>query len=227
MFKKNSTKIIFIFLIITVCNLAVVRLHDAISGSENFNFLVWNLFLGFLPLLVTGLMFFFQHKINNFIFILCSFMWLLFYPNAPYMISDLIHVQGISSESHLLYDTLIIFSVAMLSVFYGFYSSYIIHGLLKNKIGKKWAAIIIGVSLVLCSFGIFLGRVLRLNSWDLFTKPLDVCTMIIDHLFPITKNPSTYMMVFVFTGIQIMLLVLIKFMNLVGENSISANDSKS
>jgi len=68
-------------------------------------------------------------------------------------------------------------------------------------------------TLVLSSFWIYLGRVLRLNSWDFFTDFWHTVTQIVSHLFPVNKNPVTYLMIILFTIIQSLLFVLMKGIN--------------
>lgn len=183
-------------------------LRNSIVGNNDYNFLLWNLFLGIIPFLIAFLIDIFYTKLNTFLFLVGSGIWLLFYPNAPYMISDLIHVD--KNSSIVLYDTLIIFSLSILSLFFGFYSLKLIYTILKKKINKKLAIFSIGACILLSSFGIYLGRILRLNSWDVFTKPLQTASTILEHLFPITKNPTTYIIILLFSFIQCMVLYLIK-----------------
>jgi uncharacterized membrane protein len=142
----------------------------------------------------------YSKKLNNFWLISGTSLWLLFYPNAPYMITDFIHVQAESGS--VIYDALLIFSISMLSLFYGFYSIKLIQKVLLSHITKTKTNTIIAVSLLLSSFGIYLGRILRLNSWDVFTEPIKTIGVIFDHLFPITKNPVTYVIIILFTLIQ-------------------------
>ncbi|WP_461147613.1 DUF1361 domain-containing protein [Spirosoma pulveris] len=193
---------------ITGFNFLVLFIRNLVLANNEYNFLIWNLFLGFTPLLIAIILFELKVKKINVFFVSGSILWLLFYPNAPYMISDLIHVDKTSSL--VVYDALIIFSFAMLSVFYGFYSLKIMHQLYTRLIGTKVANGLVTLSILLSSFGIYLGRVLRLNSWDLFTNPLSVIEKIVSHLFPIGNNPATYVTIILFSSIQFILLIMTK-----------------
>jgi uncharacterized membrane protein len=186
------------------------------------NFLIWNLFLAFLPLLFAWLLYQFAAKMNKVVIILCSLVWLLFYPNAPYMISDLIHVQQL--DPLVLYDAMIIFSFAILALFFGFYSLKIIHVLYQQIAGRKTAHTVVWVSIILSSAGIYLGRILRLNSWDLFTHPLQVLATIFEHLFPVGKNPTTYIIIVLYSVIQFILLIMTKDMDMIGKNNLISGD---
>ena len=194
--------------VITGINVLVLLVRNLVVENHFYNFLLWNLFLGFVPLIIAWLLSYFSNKAGKILLVLGSLVWLLFYPNAPYMISDLIHVN--KDSPIVLYDTMIIFSFAMLSLFYGFYSLKLIHGLYKKISNTTMAHTVITVTILLSSFGFYLGRILRLNSWDIFTKPLEVLQMVLEHLFPVHKNPVTYVVVFLFSAVQIMLLNMIR-----------------
>lgn len=200
-----------------VC-LLIMLIRNKAEGNNIYHFLLWNLFLAFLPLLFALVIHFFTGKINKVIIITGTFLWLLFYPNAPYMISDLIHVNNTSPV--VLYDTLMIFLFAMLALFYGFYSLKIIHFIYRIIAGVKWANFVIGFSILMSSAGIYLGRILRLNSWDIFHHPYQVMVTVWHHLFPFSKNPSTYVIIFLFSIVQFILLVMMKDLDEIEKNSL-------
>jgi uncharacterized membrane protein len=224
MFYKIPKRYLFILALITVYNLLTLFIRNIAEGNSNLNFLIWNLFLAFLPLLFAWLIYQFAARMNKVLIILCTFVWLLFYPNAPYMISDLIHIQQLNPM--VLYDALIIFSFAILALFFGFYSLKIIHVLYKQIAGKKVAHTVVWVSIILSSAGIYLGRILRLNSWDFFTHPLQVIITIFEHLFPIGTNVTTYIIIVLFSVIQFILLIMTKDMDMIDRNSLISGDYK-
>ena len=216
--NKLPRNYLIILALFTAFCLVCLFIRNSVEGNTTYNFLLWNLFLAFLPLLFAWIISFFVGKLNKVIIIIGSLVWLLFYPNAPYMISDLIHVN--STSSMVLYDTLIIFSFSMLALFYGFYSIKIVHFCYRQITSKRTAHLVIVASILLSSAGIYLGRILRLNSWDLFTHPIQTMTTIFDHLWPVNKNPTTYVIILLFSFIQFLLLVLIKDMDEIEKESL-------
>ena len=215
--KLPRNYLIILALFTAFCLICLV-IRNAVEGNSIYNFLLWNLFLAFLPLLMAWIISFFVGKLNKVIIIIASLVWLLFYPNAPYMISDLIHVNN--TNSLVLYDTLIIFSFSMLALFYGFYSVKIIHFCYRQITSKRIAHVVIVASILLSSAGIYLGRILRLNSWDLFTHPIQTMATIFNHLWPINKNPTTYVIILLFSLIQFLLLVMMKDMDEIEKESL-------
>ncbi len=206
--KLIKTKYLRLLFFYTLFCFSFIFIRNIVENNFKYNFLIWNLFLGFLPFLIAIIIQQFEKQINNLLLIIGSAMWLLFYPNSPYIITNLIHIQA--SSTSVLYDTLLIFSFSMLSLFFGFYSLKLLQTVLIKKISKNITYIILFVSLLLSSFGIYLGRILRLNSWDVFVKPLKVFSTVFEHLFPITKNPETYTIIILFSLIQLFLLFLMK-----------------
>lgn len=216
--NKLPRNYLVVLALFTAFSLLCLVIRNSVEGNTTYNFLLWNLFLAFVPLLIAWVIHFFVGKLSKFIIIIASLVWLLFYPNAPYMISDLIHVN--STNTLVLYETLIIFSFSMLALFYGFYSIKIIHLCYRLITGKRTAHVVIVASILLSSAGIYLGRILRLNSWDLFTHPLQTMNTIFHHLWPINKNPSTYIIILLFSFIQFFLLIMMKDMDEIEKESL-------
>ena len=123
---------------LTLANLVILWTRNLIVGDHFFSFLESNLFIGSFPvILIAFLLDYFYGRYNTLIFWIGTFLWVLFYPNAPYMISDLIHNTSEPKDSLykdlVKFDTMIIFSIAMLSLFYGFLSLKIMFILFKKK----------------------------------------------------------------------------------------------
>lgn len=131
--------------------------------------LIWNLFLAWVPL---GFALLAKrsitHKPTSLILLFC---WLLFFPNAPYIITDLVHLQHLTP--HLWwYDSLGIFLTALTGLLLGIYSIQKVHHVLYAYYGKINSWLLVLSSMMLSGFGIYLGRFLRLNSWEIVTDPL-------------------------------------------------------
>ncbi len=98
-------------------------------------------------------------------------LWLLFLPNAPYILTDLKYIDRGAGGVPLLYDVLFLSAAAWTGLLLGLTSLFLIHAVARRLLGivNAWA-LVVGV-LVLSSFGIYLGRVQRWNSWDVFVRP--------------------------------------------------------
>jgi len=209
MHYQLDRKLVLMFTLFTVITIVTLFVRNAIAGNTIHNSLLWNLFLGFVPLLIAAGIVFIQDKLNNFWLFVAGGVWLLFYPNAPYIISDFIHVRS-DQPAVAVYDTLIIFLFAMLSFYYGLYSMKMAWVVLVKRFSRNIANAIIVFSLVMASLGLYLGRVIRLNSWDLFTKPLGIFKEIWASLFPVADHWQAYAMIFLFLMAQSLVLLATK-----------------
>ncbi len=218
----DYTKVLLFF---TVANLLIFFIRNHLVGDKYFNWLLSNLWSGIIPFIIALLMQYFGNRLNNFFFIVVSLLWVLFYPNAPYMISDLIHSyqdpKNATDQSLIIFDTLIIFSIAMLSVFYGFVSVKMMFNLFWTRFGKTFAHIAIFISLCLSCLGFYIGRELTseikigngfLYSSEFFLEPLYIVKTVWQNLTPVKDHLSAYYMMALFGYIQYQLIIMMKML---------------
>lgn len=183
------TSISFAFLILAV--------RIKITGSLFFSFLVWNLFLAGLPYLFSQILKQLHATNANKLIQFGVFgLWLLFLPNSPYIITDLIHLQN-ESATMVWLDLLIVFVYAINGLLFGLFSMIDIYQILKSKYDVKNANFFMIYLCLLCGYGVYLGRFLRFNSWDLFTKPHILAYNIAHSL----TNYNVWAMTFAFGGL--------------------------
>ncbi|MCK8523893.1 DUF1361 domain-containing protein [Aquimarina sp. D1M17] len=171
------------FIISVGFSLILLLIRIIKTDSVFFLFLVWNLFLACIPYGITFLLSI--RKIKNIFFWLGFIIWLVFLPNSPYILTDLQHIR-ISTLQSVWFDVLLILSFAVNGAIIGFTSLQMMQELLRERVSKKATNIIIHVTLLLCGFGIYLGRILRWNSWDIIQNPLGILSDILKRfIFPI------------------------------------------
>ena len=234
--KTKIPSYVKVALLLTLVNLGILGIRNIIVGNHFFSFIESNLFIGSLPvILIAFLLLRFDDKLNPLFFWLGTALWVLFYPNAPYMISDLIHdYQDPIAKSNpeiIKYDTLIIFSFAMLSVFYGFLSLKIMFQLFKKRYGGKFAHIAINATLILSCLGFYMGRELLsglklgnkyMYSWEVFLNPIEIIKTVWNSLWPIQDHWPAYAMMALFGIVQYLLLIMFYYVNNI-ETEISTN----
>jgi uncharacterized membrane protein len=166
------------------------------TGSKAFLFLNWNLFLACIPWLLTSFMLLIP-KIakSNSILILLLFIWILFFPNAPYILTDLFHLSP-KKYIPIWFDLIIILSFAWTGLLFGFFSLWDIEQLLrtktKDKLSSFWITTTTVLFLFLSSFGVYLGRYLRWNTWDIIHQPLTIFNDIILRFSNPSQHPRTW-----------------------------------
>jgi uncharacterized membrane protein len=136
-------------------------------------FMIWNIFLAVVPLIASSLIVSLG-KDNGLIFTMLFFFWLIMIPNAPYLVTDLIHMVN-SKVISMTYDSFILFTVAWLGMMIFARSMEHVDKVLERQMSSKVRHQTMLYSIfVLISFGIYLGRVFRFNSWDVFTNPREL-----------------------------------------------------
>jgi uncharacterized membrane protein len=162
------------------------------TRDQLFFFLNWNLFLAFLPWALTSVSVLFPKIRNSKIKIsLLLVSWLIFFPNAPYILTDLIHLR-ISSRMPVWYDLLLILSFAWTGLLFGFLSLWDIEQILGKFLKPLYTTVISTVLLFVGAFGIYVGRYLRWNSWDIIAEPVGLFYDIGDRFFNPFKYPGSW-----------------------------------
>jgi uncharacterized membrane protein len=140
-------------------------------GTFDFRFLVWNLILAWIPLLLALLVYDrYRRGVGLLTLAPALVLWLLFLPNAPYIVTDFVHLSA-GSPAPLWLDGVELSAFAWTGMLLGFVSLYLVHAVARHRFGTvpSWAGVLCVLSLV--SAGVYLGRVKRWNSWDLLTQP--------------------------------------------------------
>jgi uncharacterized membrane protein len=158
----------------TCCALVVYRI---LGGAEvRHAYLVWNLFLAWLPLmfaLFAVARFSLTHNVRDRQVLLLGIAWLLFFPNAPYIFTDLVHVLA-KGRPTFWAELMLILIVALTGFLAGFLSLQIMHGMATRCWGRAAGWLFVAGVSGLAGFGVYLGRFTRLNSWDVLLNPLQL-----------------------------------------------------
>ena len=166
------------------------------------SYLLWNLFLAGIPYLVTiylGTTIKNKKKKWKYIQGLLIFLWLIFFPNTIYLVTDFIHLYE-QTYLPVWFDIAQIFSLTFIAFLLGFLSMFKIEKFLAKKCNPTHSLIFVISAIVLANIGVYMGRNLRWNSWDLLIQPWQV----IAHTFNILSNLNNFLdfisMVLIFSG---------------------------
>lgn len=174
-----------------------------VTHSYTYIFFGWNLFLAWIPFVVSNILVLRNRRFEQTILF---FLWLIFFPNAPYIITDFFHFEK-RAPVPVYYDLVLSFSFAWNGVLLGIISLLNIERWLSERMSKSKSIMIVLFCLILCGFGIYIGRYLRWNSWDVVTNPVDLSTDIIDRIL----NPFHYLKTWTVTGLFAAFLTIIYF----------------
>lgn len=136
-------------------------------GHLDFVFYLWNLFLAIIPLMISRQLYKWK-KLNLTVFPVL-FCWLLFLPNAPYIITDIFHFYERPPVPKW-FDLLLVTSAAWNGLMLGIVSLMQVEHFLRLHLSSFKVNISIGAIILSCAYGIYVGRFLRFNSWDVVTN---------------------------------------------------------
>ncbi len=185
---SDTEKMILLSVSFTVA-LLIVRMVYA--GNLTYIFYPWNLFLAMIPMYFSRQL---KQAVMGYKTILLLCAWLLFFPNAPYLVTDIFHFEERPPVPQW-FDLLIVVSGAWNGLLLCMVSLRQVEQFLSAYVKKKWLNTITVSFLFLCGYGIYLGRYLRYNSWDIFVKPITILNSSLHHIF----QPVTYHSIWAFT----------------------------
>jgi len=168
-----------------------------LRGTTTFLFLIWNLILAWIPYWISLAVAPLYERSRS--LLLTSgllLIWLLFLPNAPYILTDLLHLR-MRAPIPFWYDLMLLISFAWTGLLLGIISLYEVH----RFIAKQWSRLagwmIVIICIILSGLGVYIGRFLRWNSWDIVTQPFELIHDLLNILMaPQSFNGSGSIIVF-------------------------------
>jgi len=179
---------------------AMVAVRVSYSGNSYYESLVWNLLLAWIPFALAVYVYDGRRRgVTGPLLWAAGVLWLVFFPNAPYIVTDFKWLRE-SIGAPIWYDVVLVASAAWCGLMLGFISLYLMQGVVRRSIGtvKAWL-FVLGV-LAVSSFGIYLGRFQRWNSWDVFTQPGHFARNVWPHVAQPYDHPKTVAVTALFTA---------------------------
>jgi len=168
--KTDLKRFVILTMLVLWCTIMIaVRVER--TGSGYYRFLLDNLFLAAIPLMLSsGLRVADRLQLNLLIKSGAFVLWLLFLPNAPYILTDILHLTR-ANEAPAWYDLALLLSCAGTGLLMGYLSLIDVQTLIAKYSTAVFGWLFAVSSLVLSGFAIYLGRFLRWNSWDVIVSP--------------------------------------------------------
>lgn len=170
-------------LITTALTFSIIVLMVRVKLNKSFFylFLVWNVFLAIIPYAIT-LYLNTKENLSKFKLGFWLLIWLAFLPNAPYIVTDLIHIR-MGNDNLLWLDVLVVLSFALSGLLLFYLTILDMQKIIAQKFNRIPITSTTLIVIFLCGFGVYLGRFLRYNSWEILSNPqvlmLDVFNIII------------------------------------------------
>lgn len=169
--SRQAGQLLLTLVISSAASVLLYAVGALFNNGVQFYYLIWNLFLAWLPLVFAyGLRLTLRKKLwSSWPALGLTFLWLLFLPNSFYLVSDFIHLYD-ALDTNLLFNTAMFGSFAFSGLALGVTSVILVHQQLLKRLIGLYSWTIIGLALLLSSYAVYLGRYVRLNSWDVFTN---------------------------------------------------------
>lgn len=224
--RHNIAVFVLLNLACAAC-IALVGARIVATESTRHTGLIWNLFLAWIPFILA----YFAHALswNKFLVYLAipfvAFLWLLFFPNAPYMLTDLqdlARAGGVGAP--LWYDVIIVGWCSWTGMLLGVISLYLMQDIVTRTFGRWLGWGFVFVISAASSFGIYIGRFVRLNSWDILQDPaettMEILGLVIDPSLRLAAFTVLYTVFFLFV-----FLLLYSFSHMLQEQTIRAQST--
>jgi uncharacterized membrane protein len=167
----RRTIVVRLLLLGTIVSLGLIAVRVFRTGSSDAANLVWNLVLAWIPFVLAVLVYDgYRRGASRAPLLAGAALWLLFLPNAPYILTDFKYLR-VWDDAPGWYDLLLLSAAAGTGLALGFVSLYLMQTLARSVLRpfESWL-FVVGV-LGLSSLGVYLGRFERWNSWDVFAQP--------------------------------------------------------
>jgi uncharacterized membrane protein len=153
----------------SVICVALVRFRALEVGSTQYAFLIWNLFLAWIPFIIAYVTYITTIP-RRWLYVIVpasAFLWLIFFPNAPYILTDLQHLRYAGEGAPVWYDVIMLIWFVFTGLFLGMVSLFLMQEIVRREFGRwfGWGFVLAVAGLT--SMGVYMGRFLRWNSWDI------------------------------------------------------------
>jgi uncharacterized membrane protein len=210
-FVRNRHNIAVFVLLNGACAMCIglVAARVAYSEAGANTGLIWNLFLAWIPFILAYIAHVFSWRRLTLLLLLpfIAFIWLIFFPNAPYMLTDLQDLARRASDAPLWYDVLTVVWCSWTGMLLGVISLYLMQDIIARTISRFAGWVFVFVISAMSSFGIYIGRFVRLNSWDILQNPAETAMEILGVIIDPSRRLAAFTMLYTFFFLFVYLLL--------------------
>ncbi len=211
-FRPATLSLAQLLLLSCSFSLLLVVIRVVVTGSLAYLFLLWNLFLALVPFLISRWLSmnlsYIEHRLK---LVMMTLAWLLFVPNSFYLLTDIFHLEQIAGAPKW-FDLLLVFSFAWNGLLLGVLSVHRMEMILQLAGGRRISFPVIACVMWLNAFGIYIGRYLRFNSWDVLTQPFALFDELFYLLVHPLRNGMQWGMITVYGAFMLLLYLTLKKM---------------
>jgi uncharacterized membrane protein len=135
---KKRIPLFSIVVLSLLFSVSLIAARVYFTEKVTFVFLVWNLFLAAIPFVISSVLVVYQHKLSRVVLFSGFLLWLLFFPNAPYILTDLFHLKERAGVP-LWFDLMVILSAAWNGLILGLLSLQDIQHVISKRFSVIWS----------------------------------------------------------------------------------------
>jgi len=226
---RNRHNLAVFILLNTACAICIALVAARVAYSETGYHLglIWNLFLAWIPFILAYI----AHSVSwqriwlYLIIPVVAFLWLIFFPNAPYMLTDLQDLARKSSGAPLWYDVIIVVWCSWTAMLLGIVSLYLMQDIVHRTFNRRAGWMFVFAISALSSFGIYVGRFVRLNSWDILQDPAETAMEILGLIIDPTRRLAAFLISYTVFFLFVYLL-LYSFSHMLQEHNIKMGETE-
>jgi len=178
---------------------AMVAVRVGYARNDYYTNLVWNLFLAWIPFGLAVYVYDGYRRLSRLQLWAGGALWLLFFPNALYIVTDAKWLRE-AAGAPVWYDVVLVAAAACCGLLLGFASLFMMQQVVRGALGNARAWAFALATLALGSFGVYLGRFERWNSWDVFTRPGHLAQSLLPHIAHPQDHPRALAVMVLFTA---------------------------
>lgn len=224
--NRHNLAVFVLLNVACAMSIALILARVAYSESGRHLGLIWNLFLAWIPFMLAYLAHATSWRRITLYFVLpfLAILWLIFFPNAPYMLTDLQDLSRGSFGAPLWYDVIIVVWSSWTGMLLGIISLYLMQDIVLRTFGRVIAWLFVFVITPLSSFGMYIGRFVRLNSWDILQDPAETAIEILGLVIDPSRRLAAFTMLYAVFFLFVYLL-LYSFSHMLTEHNLKARET--
>ncbi len=179
---KYTVSLFFLLAAASATCITLVLTRVGYSNSTRYVGLIWNLFLAWIPFVLAYLAYALSWRRRMIYFIIPAFalIWLVFFPNAPYILTDFQHLSDQAGNVPVWFDVILLVWFSWTGFLLGVISLYLMQNIVRREFGRTIGWVFVSVVSLLSSGGIYIGRFVRWNSWDFLSNPFGIATELLN-----------------------------------------------
>jgi uncharacterized membrane protein len=206
---KHQLALFGILVLSSIISIGLFAARAAPSPRGPYSSLVLNLFLAWIPFLLAWFVYkFFYHpiKIVRVLLSFCAILWLIFFPNSLYILTDFQHIAIRDTDTPVWYDVIMLLWFSWSGLFLGVVSLYLMQKFVTRWSGRVFGWLFVVIAIILGSLGVYIGRFISFNSWDVILNPLSMFGMLREHILHV---PNQEIVIFSFLFALFLLCVYV------------------